>query len=83
MNKEEKILEILIKQQEAISTVIQKQNAHDARFDHIESRFNRIETAVLETNRKIVKIDKIEKNLDTAITNHESRIRRIETIIHK
>jgi len=94
MQKEDRVLEILVGQQEAlgnltgkVNLVVEKLTEHDKEFEKInnrldrhDSRFDRIEAAVLETNTKI---SKIEKNLDIAVTNHESRIRHLETIAHK
>jgi len=83
MENEGKILEVIGRQREDIiahmdkrfntiseqnSTIIKKLEAHDDRFD-------RIETAVLENNKDT---KDIKSQLDTAVTNHEQRIRKLE-----
>jgi len=85
--REDKILEAIGRQREDIiahmdnqfGSVIKKLEKHDEQFEKISSRFDRIETAVLESSKNIkdngIKIDRVEGKLDTAITNHEGRIR--------
>jgi len=48
-------------------------------------RFDRLEVAIMENNRKIrdvdIKVNIIDRKLETAITNHESRMRSLENKI--
>ena len=57
-------------------------DAHDKRFDEQNGRFDRIEAAVLETNLNVkslaVKLERVDQKIDMAVTNHESRIRKLE-----
>lgn len=59
-----------------------KLEKHDDQFEKIDGRFDRVEAAVLDT-RKIVEentrdIKELKKTVDVAVTNHESRLRRLE-----
>ncbi|MCK4994742.1 MAG: hypothetical protein KAS13_06835 [Candidatus Omnitrophica bacterium] len=58
-----------------------KQEIHQLK-EGMEQRFNMLEMAVMENNKHIrensVKIDRVEKKIDTNIANHEKRITRLE-----
>ena len=86
MEKEDKILEAMVRQHqdttaqlkdisEQNSAIIKKLEVHDEQFEKIDGRFNRIETVVLDNSKDI---KDVKNQLDTAITNHEQRIRKIE-----
>ena len=53
-----------------------------AQFENNDVRFNRLENAVMETNLNVktiaFRLEKTEQKIDLAVTNHESRIRRLE-----
>ena len=59
------------------------------KFNKLNDGFDRIETAVLENGKDIkgnttlikevsIKINRVERNVDTAVTNHEQRMRCLE-----
>jgi hypothetical protein len=54
----------------------------DGKFGHLDSRLNYIEAAVIETGLNVksmaVRLEKTDQKIDTAVTNHESRIRKLE-----
>ena len=60
---------------EGHSTIIRKLEAHDAQFVSIDQRFNRIETVVTDTNKQV-------KEIKGKITDHETRITKLEEKIH-
>lgn len=78
-SKEDKILKglenIAVKMNEQYSSIMKKLDEHDNRFNHLEA-------AVMETGLNVksltVKVEKIDQKIDTAVTNHESRIRKLE-----
>jgi len=71
------------------NVIIDKLEKYDGRFDRLESavldnstnikeiskKVERTESAVLENSKDI---KEIKKNIDIAVTNHESRMRKIE-----
>ena len=88
--REDKILEAIGCQREDIITHMDKQlkvvcdqnNTIISKLEAHDDRFDRIETAVLENSEGIKEnskdIKEIKKSLDIAITNHEQKIRKIE-----
>ena len=54
----------------------------DARFDSYDARFDSIESAVLDGNARIKELQDGQKEIkyivNIAVTNHESRIRKLE-----
>ena len=84
--KEDKVLkgiEFILDRLDAQGKATDKQlSAIKEKLDSHDERFNRLESAVMETNINVkslaVRMDKVEQKIDTAVTNHESRIRRLE-----
>ena len=56
---------------EGHGSIIKKLEDHDKKFEHIDQRFDVIETVLTDTNARV---KSIEKKLD----NHETRITKIE-----
>jgi hypothetical protein len=62
--------------------MVQQNQSTNELKNEVTNRFNRLESAVLETSLNVksltVKVEKIDQKIDTAVTNHESRIRKLE-----
>ena len=74
--RETKVLLEDIRQQvkivaEGHGIIIKKLEDHDKKFEHIDQRFDTIETVLTDTNARV---KSIEKKLD----NHETRITKVE-----
>jgi len=68
-----------------------KLSQHDQRFDKIESTLNSVKNAVMEVDTKVSKLEgrvgriedcvtKIDSKLETAVTNHEQRLQKLEAV---
>ena len=81
-SKEDKILFGIERIMQKLTEHDARFDAHDKRFDEQNGRFDRIEAAVLETNLNVkslaVKLERVDQKIDMAVTNHESRIRKLE-----
>jgi uncharacterized coiled-coil DUF342 family protein len=60
---------------EGHSTIVNKLNEHDKRFNTVESELDTVKMAVMDTNQTV---KSIEKKLD----NHEERISKLEEKVH-
>ena len=91
-DREDKILEAITRQSGDIRAVVEQNNTIIKKLESHDERFTRVELAVLENSKDIkanttlikevvIKVDKIARSLDTAVTNHEQRIRKVETKI--
>ena len=84
MDKQEKMLEKIAEQNHKIIDFMVKQNQDiNGLKDTVNTRFDRLESAVLENSNNIndvkTTVNNIDKKVDTAVTNHEGRIRKLET----
>jgi len=89
MEKEDKILEAIARQHADIKAIAEQSNVIIKKLEKHDDRFDRLESAVLENSRvvketqEVVKenskdIKEVKQSLDTAVTNHEQRIRTLE-----
>lgn len=88
--EDKKMIEKITEQNQKIMKYLVNQGQDNAeKFNKLNDRFDRIETAVLENSKDLkanttlikevaIKVDRIERNVDTAVTNHEQRIRKVE-----
>ena len=63
-------------------SIIRKLGEHDRQFEKIHRRSDRVEIVVMENSSDIKKLktvqERVERKLDTALTAHEERIKKIE-----
>lgn len=90
MEKDQKVLqEVKEQSQKILGYLVNQDRDSDDKFNKLNDRFDRIETAALENSKDIkanttltkevvIKLDRIERNVDTAVTNHEQRVRKLE-----
>jgi ABC-type transporter Mla subunit MlaD len=60
-----------------LDNIESKLGQHDQRFDKIESTLNSVKNAVMEVDEKVTRV---EHNLETAVTNHEQRLQKLEAV---
>jgi len=89
MEKDQILHDIKDQNQKILKHLVNQGQDNNKKFSKLNDRFDRIETAAIENSKDIkanttlikevaIKVDRIERNVDMAATNHENRIQKLE-----